>query len=186
MGIKYKINTGILLLATVYYLFTETRYLIPSKKEIANQQDFADHIIFEAGRRLGKPDTLYLVTEKRYAVCGTGMKPESKLSRRFQQFIDVLQEPYYISADYFKPQYEIDGRTIYAGTVVTGSEGCDCLIAGKQAFPLSSILHKELYTIEPADLSKDSAIIHLKEYEQNAIIEKFRVTYDSGKWILAK
>ena len=171
-----------LLLATLFYIFITTNYLIPERKEIENPKQLASKIVNIISTTIAPNDTLFLVTEKQYSICGTGMSSPSRFSVKFRRLKEVLKNPYYINNETaFKSIYNGKNIKIIPGITDTGGEGCGCFSSQYARFTINDTTIKKLYTLT-LSMRKNNVTVLVQDFDQLKIFIQFDLELINGTW----
>jgi hypothetical protein len=131
-------------------------------------------------------DTLFIVLEKRYGICGTGVSELSGFSLKYNMLKDVLQHPYYINNEQsFDRIYNNNGKIILTGNTDTGPEGCGCFYSENINFKINSVTKPKLRVLNLV-LKEDRAYVSLQDFDASKSIIKFNFILKDDVWHISK
>lgn len=154
-------------LSLLYSLFIMTDIFIPSQKELENSKQLELEIIKEITNRLKIRDTLFLIKEKEFGVCGNDPSYNEipSFNNRVEDFKFNYNNPcYFDTYNAFEEQYSINGKIIIIGTTYEEDFNSE-----KINFNIADFKTKRmLYTVNFNDIKEDQIKVGLtKEFPDN-------------------
>jgi|GEM_PF-1941809 len=184
MKLNFRLGIKILLplafVVVLYFVFINTDLFVPSQKEPPNNRQLKTEIISQISKDLTIQDTLYLVTQRMFGVCGNDPRYDgnTNISEKIDEIKYNLDYPYILKGEEgYEPIYMLNGKTI-----ITGNSMDNRFSSDKYAFEEDSLKFNKMLDIEFPSIERDKVKVEIVKYGNKKILS-FTMVYRNDKWV---